>query len=43
MMLALAYKHGHVRNVSEAVKNLAKTMTEEQLTHYKVIENEKEL
>lgn len=38
MMLALAYKRGHVKNVSAAVKNIAKTMTEEQLTHYKVIE-----
>ena len=37
MMLALAYKRGHVKNVSEAVKKIAETMTEEQLEHYKVI------
>ena len=38
MMLALAYKRGHVKDVSEAVKNVAESMTEEQLEHYKVIE-----
>ena len=40
MMLALAFKRGHVKNVSEAVKHIAETMTEEQLEHYKVIEPE---
>lgn len=37
MRLALAYKRGHVKDVSEHIKQVANSMTEEQLKHYTVL------
>lgn len=36
--LALAYKRGHVTDVSDKVKQVASDLTEEQLKHYLVLE-----